>query len=161
MAKSSTDSGQERVGSCKGFGPCSQIGLLPWIGQVPSLGRTVVYAPLDDVEPERVDDEPALLCGRFFASSPACSLSICLLFELSTLNVTVSPTAKLDSAASPLLSMSLLVVTEYLVVPFDVLMVTVFVPTAVSVPVRPRPPPSPRPWCSCASGTPSAPLSPG
>jgi hypothetical protein len=73
----------------------------------------------------------------------------------------VSPTAKLDSAASPLLSMSLLVVTEYLVVPFDVLMVTVFVPTAVTVPVRSRPPPSPRPWCSCASGTPSAPLSRG
>jgi hypothetical protein len=37
-------------------------------------------------------------------------------------------------------------------------MVTLVLPTAVTVPLSGKPK---SPWCSCASGTPSAPLSPG
>jgi len=81
---------------------------------------------------------------RVLASSPACSLSICL-----ALAVVVDaerhhiPAARLDRVASPVLSMSLLLVTEYSVVPDAVLMVTLLVPTAVTVPDRSRAPPCP------------------
>ena len=62
--------------------------------------------------------------GMFLDSSPACSLSICLALVLSTLKVTWSPTARADSVASPFLSMSLVLVTAYVVVPVEVLIVT-------------------------------------
>lgn len=52
--------------------------------------------------------------------------------------------------------MSLALVTAYSAV--AVLIVSELAPTAVTVPDRSRWWP---PWCSCASGTPSAPLSPG
>src|SRR5579864_51684 len=61
------------------------------------------------------------------------------------LKVTVSPTERLLSVASPFLSMSLEDVTAYVVVPELVLMVTLLVPTAVTVPLKGsvRAPPGP------------------
>jgi hypothetical protein len=70
--------------------------------------------------------------GRSSASLPACSLSIVGVdADGSVLNVTASPTASDDNDASPFLSMSLLDVTAY-VFPS---MVTLFDPTAVTVPL--------------------------
>src|SRR4051812_36773436 len=53
--------------------------------------------------------------------------------------------------------MSLELVTLYVVVLEEVLMVTVSVPTAVTVPLWSRNPP----WCSCDSGMPSFSCAPG
>jgi hypothetical protein len=55
--------------------------------------------------------------------------------DVVVLNVTASPTARLVKAASPFLSMSLDDVTAYVVVPELVLIVTLSVPTAVTVPL--------------------------
>jgi len=60
---------------------------------------------------------------------------------VSTLKVTASPTTRSDNWPSPFLSMSLLPETAYMVVPDDVLIVTLAEPTAVTVPDRSRPRP--------------------
>ena len=94
--------------------------------------------------------------GMSLVSSPACSLSI-VVVPVVTEKRTVSPTTRSESWASPFLSMSLLLVTVYVVVPVDVLIDTEVLPTAVTVPLWSSIPP----WCSWASGMPSFSCTPG
>jgi hypothetical protein len=75
----------------------------------------------------------------FDVALPATSLSMVGVASVVTvLKATVSPTASALSVALPFFAISLELVTAYVVVPLLVLMVTLEVPTAVTVPCNGR-----------------------
>jgi hypothetical protein len=119
---------------------------------LPSRGGGYALDVEEELEPD--EDEPALdelgdpaggvplgpgPWGMSSWALPAWSLSMAVVpLVVTVLKVTASPAARSLSEASPFLSMSLLLVTAYVVVPLLVWIVTLEVPTAVTVPLSGR-----------------------
>src|SRR4051794_12239679 len=125
--------------------------LLVGAGEAAGASPSPWWCPSGHGPPGRPAPKP----GRLSASSPACSTAM-VDVPGRTAKCTASPALRSDSFASPFLSMSLLASTAYVLVPAVDLMVTLLVPTDVTLPAC-LGPNRPGPWCPPGPASPPGP----